>query len=567
MGVRPSRKTTELTDVSTTAPADGQVMTWVASTSKWTPQAIPSAPVTSVAGKTGAVTLAQADVSGLTTADSPTFAAATVPTLQKVLSGSFTLPQTITSFYANASANMFPAVPARLTYDLTLSDGSRATVASAIARAPSSTAGAYAGSLTWYAYDYAASRQALVMASDGTQAMLGFYGASAVAKPSGNALTALSTLGLVSTPTLAESDVTNLTADLAAKAPLASPTFTGTVTLPTGLTGVLKAASGVVSTATAGTDYVYPAGVSGGQTVYGDTASGGNLTLVSTSHATKGKVYLNGSSSYVDGTGRINVGNATFAGSDFVLALGSSNPSTQAQFTSSNGTAYFANYLGNAFMQGAAGCGVQLYAGDGSIVVDCQAASVRLYRPLILTSLYCYVNNNGKPGFILNSAGSNYGFVQNDAADVWSLATGTTLTSAGSPVIQWTKAGQVTLTPLTASTRGLIVKGTASQSAPLVVLQGKSSTTDGRDMASVDAAWTVSTDASRQGKIVLSAANTDSTCPGVTVQASAATGTGADVILSNIRDAADDAAAAALSPAVPVGGVYRTGSTLKIRVS
>jgi hypothetical protein len=38
-------------------------------------------------------------------------------------------------------------------------------------------------------------------------------------------------------------------------------------------------------------------------------------------------------------------------------------------------------------------------------------------------------------------------------------------------------------------------------------------------------------------------------------------------ILGGIREAADDAAAAALSPAVPVNGLYRTGSTIKIMVS
>jgi hypothetical protein len=38
--------------------------------------------------------------------------------------------------------------------------------------------------------------------------------------------------GVLSATTIAESDVTNLTTDLAAKAPLAGPTFTGTVTLP-----------------------------------------------------------------------------------------------------------------------------------------------------------------------------------------------------------------------------------------------------------------------------------------------------------------------------------------------
>ena len=43
-------------------------------------------------------------------------------------------------------------------------------------------------------------------------------------------------------------------------APAASPVFTGTVKLPVGLTGVLKAASGVVSTASAGTDYLAPNG-------------------------------------------------------------------------------------------------------------------------------------------------------------------------------------------------------------------------------------------------------------------------------------------------------------------
>ena len=42
------------------------------------------------------------------------------------------------------------------------------------------------------------------------------------------------------------------------KAPIASPTFTGTLTVPVGLTGVLKAATGVMSVATAGMDYAVP---------------------------------------------------------------------------------------------------------------------------------------------------------------------------------------------------------------------------------------------------------------------------------------------------------------------
>jgi len=43
------------------------------------------------------------------------------------------------------------------------------------------------------------------------------------------------------TVTIAQAAVTNLTSDLALKAPLAGPTFTGTVTLPTGVTGATGA--------------------------------------------------------------------------------------------------------------------------------------------------------------------------------------------------------------------------------------------------------------------------------------------------------------------------------------
>jgi len=68
-------------------------------------------------------------------------------------------------------------------------------------------------------------------------------------------------------------------------APLASPAFTGTVTLPTGLTGLLKAAAGVVSTATAGTDYLTPtgsgAGLSGVVLTTGSYSSPSWLTAIS----------------------------------------------------------------------------------------------------------------------------------------------------------------------------------------------------------------------------------------------------------------------------------------------
>ena len=62
-------------------------------------------------------------------------------------------------------------------------------------------------------------------------------------------------------PTLAQSKITNLTTDLAAKAALASPTFTGTPSLPTGTIGVTQAVDNN-TTALATTAYVVGQGYS-----------------------------------------------------------------------------------------------------------------------------------------------------------------------------------------------------------------------------------------------------------------------------------------------------------------
>lgn len=56
------------------------------------------------------------------------------------------------------------------------------------------------------------------------------------------------------------------------------------------------------------TQYLLLAGRSGGQTAYGDTASGGNLILGSTSHATKGKIYLGSNSVYDEANIRLGIG-------------------------------------------------------------------------------------------------------------------------------------------------------------------------------------------------------------------------------------------------------------------
>src|ERR1039458_7650280 len=53
-------------DVSISSPSNNQGLIYNSGTSKWTNQTLPSAPVTSVAGKTGAVSLVEGDIASLT---------------------------------------------------------------------------------------------------------------------------------------------------------------------------------------------------------------------------------------------------------------------------------------------------------------------------------------------------------------------------------------------------------------------------------------------------------------------------------------------------------------------
>lgn len=61
---------------------------------------------------------------------------------------------------------------------------------------------------------------------------------------------------------------------------------------------------------------------------------------------------------------------------------------------------------------------------------------------------------------------------------------------------------------LATGTIPLSIRGIASQTAPLLQLQGISSTSAAREMANIDAVWATSTDASRKARIVLSAWDT-----------------------------------------------------------
>jgi hypothetical protein len=72
------------------------------------------------------------------------------------------------------------------------------------------------------------------------------------------------------------------------------------------------------------------------------------------------------------------------------------------------------------------------------------------------------------------------------------------------------------------------------------------------------------------GGVLTIRTRTDADAAGVDVLSVTRSGTTATIVALNLAmvpSAADDAAAAALSPVVPVGGLYRTASAVKIRVS
>jgi hypothetical protein len=204
-------------------------------------------------------------------------------------------------------------------------------------------------------------------------------------------------------------------------------------------------------------------------------------------------------------------------------------------------------------------------AGTGGVILDgTESPGIQFYR--------AGVSGYGFFGLAFAAAGWGQDTQPND------LSFGTqrggdlhlaTHPAAGNPLTRAIvkNAGSVIVNPYAnngASVSPLVVAGSAAQSAPLLPLQQISSTGTRRDAGNVNAGWAVSTDASRLGELIFSSSGYNGNHVGLRVRDN---GSGADLIADNMREAADDTAAAALSPPVPVNGLYRTGSTVKIRVS
>ena len=109
---------------------------------------------------------------------------------------------------------------------------------------------------------------------------------------------------------------------------------------------------------------------------------------------------------------------------------------TYIYLTNGSGTVQFGNYGGQAFFQAASGYDVGLYDGTGALGVLVKSAYTQI-------NPFLFINHNGNVSMVINSAGSNYGMIQNDAGDVWSLAYKGVYTSLGTPVLSWTGGGKV----------------------------------------------------------------------------------------------------------------------------
>ena len=364
--------------VAATAPTDGYVLKWVASNSDWEPAAPPVTGVTSVG-----LTMP----GGFSVANSPVTGAATI-NVTTALSG---LVKASAGSFANASAGTDYLTPSGNGSGLTSLTGANVT-----------------GDIPGNAANV-----------NGTVA-IGHGGTGQVTASAGfNALSPLTTLGdlLYGGTSGAGTRLGGNTASTTQF--LASVGSGGLATAPAWTTptaamigsvpaGVLKGSAGAFAAATAGTDFVAPNGVPGGQTIFGGTAASDPLTLNSTTHATRGAV-----------------------------AIG-----TNGDLVAVNQASGQAGY--QVYINAAAGSTYALGLGN---------------KPL-------YQGLTAKPQIVVASAGTNNGYIQNDGNDLWSLSFGTSSGTLGTSLLQWgaSAAQSVLVTCRTSGTIGQVIQTAASQS-------------------------------------------------------------------------------------------------------
>lgn len=219
---------------------------------------------------------------------------------------------------------------------------------------------------------------------------IGFLGATAIVRPVGTTdlRQALINLGLYTTGGATPLDLNGgaLTA--------ATGTFTGLVqanqlqsTVATGTAPLIVASTTKVTNLNCdaldgvdSTGFFILAGQAGGQTANGDTASGGNLTLHSTAHATKGKILIGSNSAYDEANDRLGIGTTApsdtlqFAnGADRTISVKDMAVPGASNDLYIKGGAGSAASGGSIFIQGGAG---SIGGNGGAITIDAGLGSL-----------------------------------------------------------------------------------------------------------------------------------------------------------------------------------------------
>jgi len=190
----------ELHNVRITSPSNGQVLTY--NSGLWENQTNGSGTVTSVAATAG---------TGISVSGSPITSSGTLTITN-------TAPDQVVSLTAGSNVTITGTYPS-FTIAATGGGGGSGTVTDVSVVSANGFSGSVATSTTTPAITLSTSISGLLKGSAG----------------------ALAAASATDVPDLPQSKITNLVTDLAAKAPLASPTFTGTPSLPTGTVGVTQA--------------------------------------------------------------------------------------------------------------------------------------------------------------------------------------------------------------------------------------------------------------------------------------------------------------------------------------